>query len=575
MMSPSHWRPAHRSTTRSRGWTRSWRRTAAWGAFLAPSSSPTGWSRASSTQLETFGLLLPLIFLLVAAFILNVALARTLALQRTQIAALKALGYGNAAIGWHYIKWALLIGILGAALGVAVGAWLGAGLAEMYNQYFRFPLLIFSVPLGVVAGATVLTLGTACAGAFHAVRRAVRVPPAEAMRPETPALYKRSVVEVAFIARRLGTAGRMVVRNLACHPFRAAASVFGISLAVAILMVGLIFVGAMERLIATQFWVAERQDVTVTFVEPRSGAATLALARVPGVMTVEPQRVVAARIRAGHRDRYLAVTGVAAAPRLRRIVDRDGRAMRMPPDGLVLSRVLADALDVRVGDEVRVEALEGARPVRDLEVTGLVNDVLGLFAYMDLAALHAMMREGPVTSGALLLVDPAMAATVSRQLKTLPVVAAAGFKRAALQSFRDTLAAHLNLTILVYVLFAAVIAFGVVYNAARVSLSERSRELASLRVLGFTRAEISLILLGELALLTLAALPGGWVLGSVLSSSIADSLQSEVYRFPLFVSPQAIGWASLATIAAALLSGLIVRSRLDRLDLVAVLKVGE
>jgi putative ABC transport system permease protein len=445
----------------------------------------------------------------------------------------------------------------------------------MYNDYFRFPELAFTVPLEVVLGATALTLGTAAAGAFHAVRRAVRVPPADAMRPETPTRYRRTAVEVPFIARRLGTAGRMVVRNIARHPFRAAASVLGIGLAVAILMVGLIFVEAMERLIATQFWVAERQDATVTFVEPRSAAATFALARVPGVVAVEAQRIVAARIRSAHRDRYLAITGVPQGARLRRIVDGEGRSMEVPPTGLVLSQVLADALAVRTGDQVQVETLEGARPVRPVEVMGLVDDVLGMFAYMDMAALHAMMREGSVTSGALLLVDPAMEDQVARQLKSLPAVTAAGFKRAALQSFRQTLAAHLNLTILVYVLFAAIIAFGVVYNAARVSLSERSSELASLRVLGFTRAEISLILLGELALLALAALPGGWLLGHALSSSIASSLQSEVYRFHLFMPPQAIGWASLATIAAALLSGLMVRSRLDRLDLVAVLKVGE
>jgi putative ABC transport system permease protein len=526
-------------------------------------------------QLQSFGFLLPLIFLLVAAFVLNVALTRALALQRGQIAALKALGYDNVAIGWHYMKWALLIGALGVAIGIAAGGWLGSAIGELYNQFFRFPVLLFSIPPRVVLGATAMTLMAAAGGAFSAVRRAVHVPPAEAMRPEAPARYRRGILEAPFVARRLGTTGRMVLRNVARHPLRAAASIFGIGFAVAVLMIGLVFTDAIERLIATQFWVVERQDVTVNFVEPRSPDVRHALARLPGVIAVEPQRAVAARIRSGHRERYLSIAGVSPGSRLRRIVDQHGRVIRVPPGGIVVSGILADVLGVTTGSAVTIEVLEGARPVRREVVSGIVDDVLGLSVYMDAAALHAMMREGEVTTGALLQIDPAHEAELSKRLKQLPAVAGAGFKRVVLQSFRDTMAANMNLTIFINLLFASVIAFGVVYNAARVSLSERSHELASLRVLGFTRAEISLILMGELALLTLAALPVGAVFGYGLSAAIVQTVQSEVYRFPLYVSRQAVAWSCLGIIGASVVSGLLVRRRLDRLDLVAVLKVRE
>ena len=526
-------------------------------------------------QLQSFGFLLPLIFLMVAAFILNVALTRALALQRPQIASLKALGYANLAIGWHYLKWALVIGAIGIVIGIAAGAWLGSAIIGLYNEFFRFPVLLFSVPFEVIVGASALTLAAAAAGAFSAVRRAVRVPPAEAMRPEAPTRYRRSVLETPFISRHLGTAGRMVLRNVTRHPLRAAASVFGIGFAVAILMIGFVFTDAIERLIETQFWIAERQDVTVQFVEPRSESARFALARLPGVVAVEPQRSVAARVRSGHRERYLAITGVPLDPRFKRIVDQDGRAIRMPPSGVVLSKTLADVLEVGVGSDVRLEVLEGTRPVRDVMVTGVVDDMLGLSVYMDKSALHRMMREDDVASGALLMLDTAQESEASHALKVLPVVAGAAFRRAVLQSFRDTMAANMNLTIFINLIFASVIAFGVVYNAARVSLSERSRELASLRVLGFTRAEISLILLGELAALTIAALPVGALFGYGLSAAIVQTVQSEVYRFPLYVSSRAVAWAFLGIIGAALVSGLIVRRRLDTLDLVAVLKVRE
>ena len=526
-------------------------------------------------QLRSFGLLLPLVFLIVAAFILNVALTRALALQRPQIASLKALGYANASIGWHYLKWAFIIGAAGVAIGVAGGAALGSLIIDLYNVYFRFPELHFVLPVNVVVGAATLTFTAAGAGAVGAVYRAVRIPPAEAMRPEAPARYRRTMFETPLVARHLGTAGRMVVRNLARHPFRAGASIFGISFAVAILMIGFVFTDATERLILTQFWEAERQDVTVNFVEPRSSDARHALARLPGVVAVEPLRSVAVRMRAGHRERYLVVMGVPPTPRLRRIVDRYGEPIRLPPGGVVLSQTLADALGITTGDTVTMEVLEGRRPTRRVEVSGLVDDLLGLSAYMDMETLHGMMDEGDVATGALLLVDTAQEAQLSATLKATPAVAGAGFKRAVLQRFREVLAANLGLSIFINLLFAGVIAFGVVYNAARISLSERSHELASLRVLGFTRAEISLILMGELALLTLASLPIGGLFGYSIAALVVQSIDSEVYRFPLYVSRQAVAWAFLGIIAAALFSGLVVRRRLDRLDLIAVLKVRE
>jgi len=526
-------------------------------------------------QMQTFGVLLPVIFMTVAAFILNVALTRALALQRPQIAALKALGYTNRAIGWHYLKWAFVIGLVGVVIGTLGGAWLGSAIIDMYNVFFRFPVLLFSVPLHVVIESLALTFVAAGAGAFTAVRRAVAVPPAEAMRPEVPARYRRSLFETRLIARHLGTAGRMVIRNVSRHPLRAAASVFGIGFAVAILMIGFVFNGAIDRLIVTQFWEAERQDVTISYVEPRSSTAQYALARLPGVTAVEPQRSVAARIRSGHHDRYLAVSGVSPTQRFKRIVDREGRAIRMPPAGLVLSLMLANVLEIRPGDRVTLEVLEGHRPVRTLEVTGIVDDIMGLSAYMDITALHEMMHEGNVANGALLLIDSAHEAELASTLKATPAVAGAAFKRAVLQSFRDVMAANMSLSIFINLVFAGIIAFGVVYNAARVSLSERSRELASLRVLGFTRGEISLILMGELALLTLLALPIGGVFGWGLAAAMVHTIDSEVYRFPIFVTRQAVAMSFLGIIVAACVSGLSVRRKLDQLDLVAVLKIRE
>nr|WP_255783731.1 FtsX-like permease family protein [Lysobacter chinensis] len=521
------------------------------------------------------GIAVPAIFLLVTAFVLNVALGRALALQRPQLAALKALGYRNDELAWHYLKWALAIATLGAALGVAAGVWLGAGMTDLYAQYFSFPQTDYRVSPAVVLGAVAISLVTAMVGAYSSVRRSVRIPPAEAMRPEPPARYRRSIVERPGLRQRLGMATRMILRNLERQPLRALASITGIAFAAGILLFGFSLIASTERLISLQFSVAERQDVTVNFVEPASSSARHALARLPGVLAVEPVRTVPARLRAGFRHRDLAITGLPTDARLRRIVDMDGNAVAPPPEGLVLSAMLARVLDVVPGDRVTLEILQGHRPHVEATVAGLVDDSLGLSAYMDIEAVRRLMREGGTLSGAALKIDPAREGALSDTLKAMPVIAGVAIKRTVIENFRETMAQNIGLMITINVLFAGIIAFGVIYNAARVSLSERARELASLRVLGFTRAEISLILLGELAILTALALPFGAVLGQGMAQAMVKSIESEVYRFPLSTTPATVAWSALVVIAAAAVSGLIVRRRLDRLDLVGVLKTRE
>jgi putative ABC transport system permease protein len=526
-------------------------------------------------QLQSFGFLVPAIFLGVAAFLLNVAMARALAVQRPQIAALKALGYSNRAIGWHYVKWALVIAAFGSLLGVAAGAWLGSGMIGLYNQYFRFPILLYRLSGGVALTAVAIGLGAAALGAVFAVRRAVGIAPAEAMRPEPPARYRTSLAERAAVAGRLTHATRMVLRNVERQPWRTLASVTGIAFAVGIVFFGFIFIDVMDMLAEIQFTRVQRQDVSVSFVEPRSARALAEVRALPGVMAVEPLRTVPARLRFGHRSRQLALTGQLAQPDLSRVVDLSGRVIALPPEGLVISKVLGEILGVRPGDRVTVEVLEGARPVREVEVAALVDDYMGLAAFMEIGALHRLMREQASLSGAHLMVDAARMDTLYRRLKATPAVAGITVTSAALASFRAIMAQNFSIITAFNVAFAVIIAFGVVYNAARISLSERSRELASLRVLGFTLGEISLILLGELALLTLLGILPGLCVGWAMAKFLLLAFQNEVYRLPLVVTPQNAAWSALVVILAAALSGLAVRRRLDRLDLVAVLKTRE
>jgi putative ABC transport system permease protein len=525
--------------------------------------------------LKTAGAVVPAIFLTVAAFLLNIVLSRMISVEREQIAALKALGYSNRALGFHYLKWALLVGGMGGVLGMLGGSAMGYGMTQMYNQYFRFPRLEYGVPEAVLLFAFLISLVAAVVGVMGAVRSAVMLPPAEGMRPEPPARYRVSWVERLGLKRWLSQVPRMVLRNIGRRPGRSTMAILGVACAEAMLITGTFALDSMDRMLEVQFERVQREDVLVTFVEPVSNASRYAVARLPGVLYHEPVRFVPARLRFGPHSRQLAITGTLPDAQLSRIVDASLREVTPAPEGLVLSSMLAQELGVKVGDQVTVEVLEGARPVRSVVVSHLVDDFMGISAYMDQRALHRMLRESRVLSGATLVVDPRQEGELYRHLKTLPAVAGVTVKRAAVENFQRTLAENMGIMITFNVLFALIIAVGVVYNGARISLSERARELASLRVMGFTRGEISSILLGELGLTTLAAMPVGLVLGYGLAGLTAKAFSNELYRFPLVLSAQTALFAVLIIGVATVASGLLVRRRLDHLDLVAVLKTRE
>lgn len=526
-------------------------------------------------QLQSVGLVLPLIFLSVAAFLLNVVLTRIVSVQREQIAALKALGYTNRELGWHYTKLSLVIGAAGSAFGVIFGAWLGSGMTSIYNDFFRFPALLYQLPPAIATAGVFVSFVAAVLGALNAVRRAVRLPPAEAMRPEPPARYRRSWLERYGLQRWLSPAVRMILRNLGRHPVRSATSVIGIAAAVSMLVLGTFFLDSIDVLMDAQFNVQQRQDVTVSFVLPASSRALYEMRELPGVVHAEPARSVPARLKVAQRSRIVAIQGLLATPELNRVVDVRSGPVRLPPGGLVLSLKLAEVLDARVGDLVTVEVLDGERPVVFAPVAGIVEEYMGTSAYMEIDALRALLDEGRTLSGAYLKVDAADVNDLYARLKATPAVAGVALKGTAIESFERTLAETFYVMIFFNLIFSGVIAGGVVYNAARVSLSERSRELASLRVLGFTRGEISFILLGELASVTLLAIPLGLLLGYTFAGILVAAFNTELYRFPLVISARTYAYAASAVLVAATLSGLAVRRQLDHLDLVAVLKTRE
>ncbi len=517
----------------------------------------------------------PGIFLGVAAFLLHTVLARLTSMQRTEIGLLKAFGYSDREVGLHYLKLAMVTVSIGLVIGAALGVYAGTGLTALYRDFYRFPNLSFHVGLRVLSLTLLIAIAAAAVGAIGAVRRAMRLPPAVAMRPEPPATFHGGVLERLGLTSRIPSSARMIARNIERRPWKSFLSIVGIACAVGILVVGRFGMDAMDYMMRVQFQVVQRDDLTVSFIEPASAEIRHELGRLPGVLAVEPFRAVPARLRFEHRTKRVELTGLLEQAQLRRLVDTDLRPVELPRDGVVLTRKLGEVLGIAAGESLTVEVLESARPVRRLQVAGLVDEPVGLGAYMDLRALNAMMREQGSLSGAYLTIDPLRAAQLNRALKRVPAVAGVAFRDAVLQSFSDILERSMRAATLLNVFFACVIAFSVVYNGARIALSERGNELASLRVLGFTRREVIWLLLGEQGVLTLSALPLGFGLGAWIAWLLVRRLDTELYRIPLVFETATFSFALLVVAVAALLSGLLVARRISRLDLIAVLKTRE
>jgi putative ABC transport system permease protein len=517
----------------------------------------------------------PVVFLAVAAFLVNVVIGRIVATQRAQIAALKALGYSNGAIALHYLKFVGIVVLGGAILGIILGLVTGRLMLESYTWFFRFPVFALRLEPWVAVVAVAITLAAAASAVITSLASVVALPPAEAMRPPSPPIYRHAFAGRISLLLRIPARRLMILRDIARRPVRTVFTTFGIALSLPVIVLSLFWQDALDYMIAVQFGVAERGDLVVTFREPISSRATRAIAHMPGVMHAEGYRIVPVLLRAGHRSYRTSISGLPRTATLRRLVDENAHPIAIPSDGLMLSRRLGERLGVSVGDVVEVAVLEGDRPHRDIRIAGFADDQIGLSGYMDARALNRLMREDDVVTAVSVMWDRSARDRLYAALKQVPKVETVSIKSLSLTAFRATMGFVILMMAAVLSGFALTIAVGVVYNSARIALQERAWDLASLRVLGFTRGEVSRLLLGEIAGELVIALPIGLWLGYWAVRLLVRLNETEMFKVPAVVEPSSYALAMLGVVGAAALSALIVRRRIDRLDLVAVLKARE
>jgi len=545
------------------------------GAYVRKDQLSNSFLTSELDQLANFGSVGPIIFLGVAAFLLNIVVTRLIGTEREQIGVFKAFGYSNTEIGVHYMSFAAALVVIGTLLGFVLGDWLGRQVTEMYAQFYHFPFLYYRFDPQVLAAAGLVSLAAGLLGSANAVSSAVRLDPAVAMAPPAPTTYRKTIFSSLIPEHLVDQPTRMIFRHLLRWPVRTALTTVGIAMSVAVMISSLFTFDSIAYLLEVQFFQSWRQDATISFHEPLPSRVLIEARQLQGVIAAEGFRVVPVKLECGPRSRRLSVIGLDKKSELNRILNTRDQQIFAPPEGLVLSDKLAAVLGCGAGDNVTVQALSGRRSMASIPVVSVSKGYFGLSAFMDIAALNRFMGEGRLLSGVYLKMDDAVGGDLYKTLKETPAVAGVSLQKESLATFRRTIDESLNIMIFMYVIFGTLIAFGVVYNAARVTLSERGRELASLRIMGFTRGEAAYILLGELALIALVALPIGCGLGYGLAWLIALGLDTELYRIPLVITQSTYAQAMLVVAVATVFSGLIVGRRINRLDLIAVLKTRE
>jgi len=521
-------------------------------------------------QLQKTARTLPVIFLGVAAFLLHVLLSRIVGTRREQIATLKALGYRTRELTLHYLELALAICALGVVIGWGLGELGAKSILTVYARYFRFPSYLFRFDAWTIVLATGVAVIAGVGGTFSAVRRAVAIPPAEAMRPEAPPSYHRTRLDRVYALLR--PVARMVLRDALRRPWRLVLSAGSIALATAIVVAGSVMGDSVDEVLRVQFEVSHREGITVTLDDAHAWEAVRDAAHIPGVRYAEGERQVPVRLHSGHRTRTTAILGIDRGMDLHRILGEDQRPLDLPPVGLSLSRPLGESLGVRAGDEVEIEVLESDRRKVRVQIAALVDDFLGIAGYMNATELSRLMGEDRRANVVLLAVDPQDVDDVTLRLEALPAVAAVSRPSVDRGLVRAEEGDVLVVMRVVLAVFAATIAVGVVYNNARIAFELRSRDLATMRILGFTRGELAFVLLGEQTLQVVVGTGPGLYLGRLIGGLSLSSIDREMLRVPVAVSPASYLGGACVVLLAALLSALVVRRQSDRLDLVAVLK---
>lgn len=523
-------------------------------------------------QQRVMAFVLPSIFMAVAMFILNVILSRLIALHRGQIATLKSLGYSGLDLTFHYFQLVTLILLTGIGPALLAGAGIGHWYAGLYKEFFRFPVIDFSLSLSSIGWGVIAGLVPGWVGAAAALAQVARLRPAEALRPPSPPNFQRGLFEKFAWARKLDIFSKMVLRSLLFRPARLALSILGMSAAVAILITGSFWSDVVDFIIHRQFQEMRREDLTVSLLHPRDLSVYREMKRLPGVIMVEGSRAVPVRLQFRNFKKEISLLGWEPSAEMSRVLDQKGRVIRPVPGGVLLSRYFQIQYGLRPGEDLEFRWLEGSQKEFRAPLAGFVDDLVGQQAYALKSDLHRWLGEAPVVDTVYVKIDPRLAEKAYVALKDRPEVTSVSVKELLLRSFSRTVGDMvLTFTFILYA-FAVAIAGAVMYNTARIGFSERGWELASLRIMGFAVRPAFEILFLDIGLQVICALIPGLLVGYGLASLSTNLIHNETFKFPLVIDLSTYGAAVLVIVLTYLASGFLLYYRVAKLDFSEALK---
>ncbi len=528
--------------------------------------------------LGVFASIMPTIFLTVAAAVLNVLMSRIIEQQRTIIGTLKAIGYSDRQVFWHYLKFGGLIGVAGAVVGWLLGYYMGNLVTSLYQQFYEFPDLRNRIYPDVYLAGLAISLGCATLGTWHGARTALRLHPAQAMRPKPPATAHAILLErIRWFWRKLSFGWRMGLRNVFRNRLRTAVGLMAAALGAALMVTGFMMQEAMHFLVRFQYEQVNRSDIDLYFKDEQGFPAYTEALGLIGVDYAEPVLEVPCTFRHGHRHKKGAVVGLRRDARLTLPRLNDGSKVAIPVTGLLLTRKMASILAVEVGDTLRMQPIKGLRREVLVPVAEIIDSYVGLAVYAEFGYLNQLIGEESAVSSVQLQVDPRpeVRRALNRSLKEFASLQAVNARSDTVHNFRETLIKTQSIFINLLVLFAGVIFFGSVLNASMIGLAERQREVATLRVLGYGDWQIGALFLRESMLVTMTGTFVGLFLGYALGCYLGRVYDTELFRFPVVLTPGVLGWTLLLAVAFGLAAHAIVQRSIGHTNWLDAMKSAE
>ncbi|WP_297427243.1 FtsX-like permease family protein [Clostridium sp.] len=524
-------------------------------------------------QLKSMGGSFPVIFFMVASIIIYIMMGRMVENQRVQIGVLKALGFTNLQVLTYYMSYSAIIAVIGSLIGSILGTYMGLGLTKLYNQYFNLPLGDVKIYGEFVIPAFILTLLFCLFAGYNSCKIIFKITPSEAMREKSPQGGKKTLIEkIEFIWRSISYLGKIIIRNLFRYKRRALLTSLGIIFSSAILLVALGMSDSINFMMKEQYEGIQNYDIKVIFSKLISVEDLNNIKNIDHVKQLEPVLETGVEISNGWKSKDVGFTALVKEPQIYRVQDSNGSAISLPSNGILISEKLADMLGVKVNDTVNIKFFYPGKEKQEAIVKGIIVQYLGLSVYTSMDNCKSMLGEGMIASSAVLKLDSNnFESEVKNELKDMPGVTSVESKSDSLNALLKNMGATQS-SVGTMIMLAAILLIAVLYNIATINIFERQRELATLKVLGFTNNEIKKLIFHENYIITIFGMLVGLPFGKWLGSYMMKMSSTESYTIPYVVELRSYIITVILTLVFTFITNLILMRKIKSIDMLEVLK---